>query len=375
MKIVILGPAHPLRGGIADFNEALCRSFLEDGQDCRIVSFSYQYPDFLFPGTSQYTSSAPPADLDIQARLHSLNPISWVSTAISIIHSQPDFVIVRYWLPFMAPALGSVCRMLKRKNIRVIAIADNILPHEKRMGDRVLTRYFTKSCDAFVAMSATVLEDLKIFTQKPSSFLPHPVYDIFGEKVSSPIARNHLRLDPNLPLILFFGFIRAYKGLDLLLEAMAVEKLKNSGVKLLLAGEFYEDRDKYDKLIDRLGIRENIIFHTEYIPKEEVKYFFCAANLIVQPYRSATQSGITQIAYHFEKPMLVTRVGGLSEIVKDGLVGYVTPTDPVAIAAAVSDFFENNREEKFVQSVVREKERFTWSAMVKGIKELYEAIR
>ncbi len=375
MKVVIIGPAHPLRGGIADFNEALAKAFQDEGTEVSIYSFCYQYPSFLFPGTSQFTKDAEPAHLNIRSTIHSLNPISWKKTASKIIQEKPDLVLVRYWLPFMAPALGTICRILRRKGFSVIAITDNVLPHEKRPGDKQLTNYFLRSCKGFVAMSRSVMEDVKRFIPNASAvFLPHPIYNIFGEIVSKDSARKKLGIELNEKVILFFGFIRAYKGLDLLFDAMADTRLKDLNVKLIVAGEFYEDQKKYFDQIDRLDIRERVLFHTAYIPKEEVKYYFCASDMVVQPYRDATQSGITQIAYHFEKPMLVTNVGGLPEIVSDGLIGYVTETNAKSIADGIFEFYSLNKEVEFSRNVKSEKERFTWATFIRGIKKLYESI-
>jgi D-inositol-3-phosphate glycosyltransferase len=373
LKNCILGPAFPLRGGIANFNEALCRAFNQAGIASHLISFSLQYPGFLFPGSSQFESGAGPDDLKIEVLVNSVNPITWFKTALSIRKQQPDYVVVRYWLPFMAPCLGTIARLIKYKTaIKIIAIADNIVPHEKRAGDKLLTKYFIKPCDAFVVMSKAVMGDLKGFSPlKPVVFIPHPVYDIFGSKVSKSAARGHLKIKQEDRLILFFGFIRHYKGLDLLLKAMAEPMVKALGIKLIVAGEFYEDANPYNKLINDLELQDRVILHTHYIPKEDVKYYFCAADLIAQPYHTATQSGVTQIAYHFERPMLVTNVGGLAEIVPDGKVGYVTEKDSKAIGEALSDFYNNDREVPFSSFTATEKKKFSWENMVMGIQDLF----
>jgi D-inositol-3-phosphate glycosyltransferase len=264
---------------------------------------------------------------------------------------------------------------LLRKVCPVIAITDNVIPHEKKPGDKALTAYFVKSCDGFVAMSRSVLDDLSAFTTNPNKvFLPHPLYDIFGEPVSKADACKHLNLDAGKAYLLFFGFIRRYKGLDYLLEAMADARLRKMDVTLLVAGEYYEDSAPYLEIIKKHQLEKNVLLHTQYIPQEEVKYYFCAADLIVQPYRSATQSGVTQIAYHFEKPMLVTNVGGLAEIVPHGKVGYVTPPEPGAIADSVADFYSKNRSAEFVVNLKEEKKRFYWSAFVSGVLALYNKL-
>ncbi len=375
MKVVILGPAHPLRGGIADFNEALANSIQQDGHSVSIYSFSYQYPSFLFPGTSQFTDSHPPAGLTIHPTLNSINPFSWISTANKISREKPDFVVIRFWLPFMGPSLGTVAKILRRRKIKVIAITDNVIPHEKRPGDYALTKYFINNCDAFITMSRSVLNDLEKFTSTGHKvFIPHPVYNIFGSPVSKTEARAKLKLGENDKIILFFGFIRPYKGLNLLLDAMNDQRVKERNIKLLIAGEFYEDKAPYIERINRME-KDSVTLYSDFIDKSEVKNYFCAADIVVQPYLTATQSGITQIAYHFGRPMLVTNVGGLAEIVPDGRVGYVTEKNPAAIASALIDFYDNKRETVFAQNAESDKGKFSWTSFTQGLKKLYEQIR
>ena len=375
LKAIIVGPAFPLRGGIANFNEALCRGMNAEGIDTKIISFSLQYPGFLFPGKTQFDTGKGPQDIAIETKINSINPFNWLKVAGQIKKEKPDLVIFRYWLPFMGPCLGTIAKRIKKGTaIKVIAITDNVIPHEKRSGDRAFTSYFIRQCDGFIAMSQSVLNDLKEFTSGKSSFLPHPIYDIFGEKLDKKEALSHLKLDPNDKHMLFFGFIRKYKGLDLLLEAMADERIRKMNIKLIVAGEYYEDAGPYNEIIKKNGLEKNIILKTEYIPSEEVRYYFCAADMVAQPYRSATQSGVTQIAYHFERPMLVTNVGGLSEIVPDKKVGYVTEINPKAIADAIVDFYSNNKEEEFTRNTIVEKQRFLWSTFVKGLQDLYKQL-
>lgn len=375
-KVIIVGPAFPLRGGIANFNEALCRAMGKAGKDSKIISFSLQYPNFLFPGKTQFDSGKGPQDIAIETRINSINPFTWWSVARKIKKEKPDYVIIRYWLPFMGPCLGTIARLVKwGTNIKVIAITDNVIPHEKRIGDSLFTKYFVRSCHGFVAMSQAVLDDLNVFTNSSNkAFLPHPIYDIFGDKQERMSSLRHLNLDLDKKYILFFGFIRKYKGLDLLLEAMADERIKQLGIKLIVAGEFYEDPEPYKQLIENKGISDRVVLRTEYIESEEVKHYFSAANIVAQPYRTATQSGVTQIAYHFEKPMLVTNVGGLPEIVPNNKVGYVTAIDPVSVADAIVDYFSNNREELFTQNTIAEKKRFEWRTFVDGVDQLFKKI-
>lgn len=376
MKVVIIGPAFPLRGGIADFNEALAIALQNDGNEVIIYSFYYQYPKILFPGKTQLADGGKPAHLKIKSTLSSVNPFSWRKTASAIVNEKPDLVIVRFWLPFMAPALGTVAKHLRKKNIKVIAITDNVIPHENRIGDSSLTKYFIKNCDAFITMSGSVLKDLEKFTLTDKKvFLPHPIYNIFGERLSKAEARKKFNLPSEERIILFFGFIRKYKGLNLLLDAMADERIKQRNIKLLVAGEFYGDEQMYHDKIKALNIGENIILHTSFIDKQKVRDYFCSADLVVQPYITATQSGITQVAYYFGRPMLVTNVGGLSEIVKDRRVGYVTDVNSKAIADALCDFYDNNREIEFSANVDVDKEKFSWKYFLNGLKKLYESIK
>ena len=376
MKVIIVGPAFPLRGGIANFNESLCREFVKAGHDTQIYSFSLQYPSLLFPGTTQYETGKPPSDISIKTIINSINPFNWINSALKIKKQKPDLVIVRFWIPFMGPCLGTIMRIVKfNTKIKVIAVTDNVIPHEKRFGDSFFTRYFVKSCQGFVAMSKAVLNDLNNFTNNQhKAFIPHPIYDTFGEKVTKHDALQKLKLDPQKHYILFFGFIRQYKGLDLLLKAMADEHIKKLNITLIVAGEFYESPEPYLQLIQKHQLEQHLILNTYYIHSDLVKYYFCAADLIVQPYHTATQSGVTQIAYHFERPMLVTNVGGLAEMVPHQLCGYVADRDPQQIANYIKDFYLESRETEMVKNTIQEKKNFSWKAMVDGILDLYHKI-
>lgn len=370
-KIVIISPVHPLRGGIAALSERLAVELQKGPYEVTNVSFSLQYPSFLFPGKTQYATDPAPPELDIRTWINSVNPINWVLSGLRIRKLKPDLIVVRYWLPFLGPCLGTILRIAKRGKTKVIAITDNVLPHEKRPGDKLLTHYFVGAADAFITMSKSVEEDLRLFTTtKPSRLIPHPVYDNYGTPASKNEACEKLALNPAESHVLFFGFIRDYKGLDLLLQAMAEQRLKAMNVKLIVAGEYYGNQEKYEQLIQQLGLQEQVLLHTDYIPNSAVRYYFGAADLVAQPYKSATQSGISQMAYHFEKPMLVTAVGGLPEIVAHGKAGYVVPVDPKAIADAIVDFFQNNRQQAFQEGVKEEKKRFSWQNLVDGLEEL-----
>ncbi|MCH2080786.1 MAG: glycosyltransferase [Saprospiraceae bacterium] len=375
-KIYILSPAHPLRGGIAASSERLAQALQEAGHEVEMISFSLQYPNFLFPGKTQFTNDPAPANLKIRTLLHSINPLNWWSVGQLLRRELPDLIIVRYWLPFMGPSLGTVLRIAKwNKHTKVIALTDNIIPHEKRPGDRLFTQYFVKAIDGFISMSASVAKGIRTFTMaKPIQETVHPIYDNYGALVSRAEALTKLDLPKGGRYLLFFGFIRAYKGLDLLLKAFAKSEVRKLGLKLIVAGEFYSNEEEYQQLIDELGIREALILHTHFISNDEVKYYFGAADLLVQPYRTATQSGISQMAYHFEKPMIVTKVGGLPEIVPDGEAGYVVEVDENAIAAGIVRFFEEEKVAEMTKVVMERKALFSWAAMVRVVEGLYEKI-
>jgi glycosyltransferase involved in cell wall biosynthesis len=370
-NIIIIGPAHPLRGGLASYNERLARQFQNEGHEVTIYTFSLQYPGFLFPGTTQFSSEPKPNDLNIQVKINSVNPLNWLSIGTELKNLKPDVIVVRYWLPFMGPALGTILRSVKKnKHTKIICIADNIIPHEKRVGDVPFTRYFVKPIDGFVTMSEKVLGDLKIFAPSaPAQFVPHPLYDNFGEKISKTEARAHLHISEDEFVFLFFGFIRKYKGLDLLLEAVHKLKEKSKNFKVLIAGEFYEDRKQYDELIQQLNINEQLILKTDFIPDSEVKYYLCAADAVVQPYRNATQSGVTPLAYHFEVPMIVTNVGGLPALVPHNKVGVICEPNADAIAATMMQMQEEGIQ-KFLPGLQEEKKKYAWSNITGAILSL-----
>ena len=374
-KVIIIGPAFPFRGGIANFNNALAQEYHNRGDQVTLYSFTLQYPGFLFPGTTQYESGEAPKNLKIKTLINSVNPFNWINVARKINTENPDYVIIRYWLPFMAPCLGTIARLLNKK-IKILAITDNVIPHEKRIGDTLFTRYFVKSCDAFLSLSASVLDDLSKFTNTTyKKFIPHPIYNVFGDKITKAKALENLGLNSEDKHLLFFGFVRKYKGLDLMLKAMADSRIKAMGIKLIIAGEFYNDKTKYTDMITNLGIEDNIIMKSDFIPAEKVKDYFCAADMITQTYRTATQSGVTQIAYSFDRPMLVTDVGGLAEIVPNNKVGYVTSQNPIAIADVIIDFYTNNKEEEFSDNTSLEKKRFSWKFFIEGLDELMDSVK
>jgi glycosyltransferase involved in cell wall biosynthesis len=374
MKVVIIGPAYPLRGGLATFDQRLCRALQEEGYDAEIYSFSLQYPSFLFPGTNQFSTDPPPGGIVIHSVINSVNPLNWIRTGRRLRKASPDLIIVRYWLPFMGPALGTILRRVRKNRVtKIIAITDNVLPHEKRPGDRAFTRYFLKSCDAFVTMSDKVLTDLRKFEKdKPAQKVVHPLYDNFGDPVPQAESRQWLNqryglgIHPSEKILLFFGFIRKYKGLDILFRAMAEPVLKNSGIRLLVAGEFYEDASLYTKLVQELGIAGQLILRTDFIPDSEVPFYICAADALVQPYRNATQSGVTPLAYHFEKPMIVSNVGSLASHVIHEQTGLVADPEPAALAGAIGRFYELG-EDYFIPHLRHEKKKYSWKNLINTI--------
>jgi glycosyltransferase involved in cell wall biosynthesis len=382
-KVIILGAAHPFRGGIATFNERMARAFQDQGYDVSIYNFSLQYPSFLFPGKTQYSSDPPPTGLKIYSKINSVNPLNWIKTGRELKRLRPDLVIAKFWIPLMGPALGTILRIIRsNRHTRIISIIDNAIPHEKRPGDYQFTKYFFGACDGFITMSDKVMTDLRSMEKKKPAFLTyHPLYDNFGDAVAKDVARTQLqeRFGTDLQeqfLLLFFGFIRKYKGLDLLFEAMHIIKTRHpqvKGLKLLVAGEFYEDQKYYDDLIDKLGIADMLVLNTNFIADQEVKLYFCAADVVIQPYRNATQSGVTPLAYHFEKPMIVTRVGALPDYVPDHKVGLVAEPDPASIAAAILEYRQLG-ESYFIPHLRAEKQKYTWDKLVESITELAQIV-
>lgn len=376
-KIILLGTTWPFRsGGIATFNERLTRALIDNGDEVINYTFSLQYPSFLFPGKTQLSDQPAPEGLDIRIKVNSVNPFNWLSVGREIRRLKPDLLLVRYWIPFMAPSLGTISRIARRNNhTKVIAIADNVIPHEKHLIDNLLTHYFTDSCNGFITMSRAVLSDLKQFRPlAPMVYTPHPLYDIFGSIVPREEALKQLNLSADFRYLLFFGFIRDYKGLDWLLEAFGDQKLRRFPVKLIIAGEFYTSSEKYLQIIRNKNLADHVILRTDFIPDHDVANYFGAADMIVQPYKSATQSGVTQIAFHYNKPMLVTDVGGLGEIIPHGKVGYVVKPGPEAITEAIFDFYSNDRNDFFTGNVISEKEKFSWGTMVETIEIVFDKI-
>jgi glycosyltransferase involved in cell wall biosynthesis len=373
-SLVIIGPAWPLRGGLAAFDEQLARTFSSRDISTRIETFSLQYPSLLFPGKTQYTDQPAPTDVTIHAGIHSMNPLNWLIMGWKLKKEKPSLIIVRYWIPFLAPCLGTICRIARlNKHTKVICIVDNMIPHEKRFADKLLSSFFVKSVDGFITMSEKVAKDVRSFSTKPIQLSPHPIFNHFGTSINKEEARIKLGLDIQEKVILFFGFIRQYKGLDLLLNAMASEAIKEAKIKLMVVGEFYEDAQPYYDMIASLGISDRVILHNEFVADAEVKNYVCAADFIIQPYRNATQSGVTPLAYHFEKPMLVTNVGALPDTVPDGKVGVVVEPNATAIAEGILKLYSMGVAH-FIPYVQAEKQKYSWESMATNFLHLFQKI-
>jgi len=373
MRIIIVGTAFPYRGGLAAYNERLAREYVKQGNEVEIITFSLQYPAFLFPGKSQLSNEVAPNDLKINRMIHSMSPVNWIKVGRKIKEKSPDIVIFSYWMAFMAPCYGTIARNARSSKTKIVGLIHNMIPHEPTILDKLFPRYFVKSMDGFVSMAESVSTDIKSFDSddKPKVVSPHPIYDHYGSALTKKEAAMKLGLHEQKNYILFFGFIRHYKGLDLLLEAFADERLRQFPVRLIIAGEFYENPQPYLESIIRLKLEGLVELRTGFIPDNEVRNYFSLADIIAQPYRTATQSGVSQIAYHFETPMLVTNVGGLAEIIPDGKVGYVVGVDPKQIADALVDFFANQRSEKMIENIKIEKQKFLWSRMTDAINGLF----
>lgn len=369
MKFLLIGPAFPLRGGIANFNTALYNEIVKKKHEAVIYSFSLQYPNILFPGKSQFEEGKKPEGLFVKSVINSVNPLNWFKVAKQIIKEDPDYILVQFWMPFFAPSLGTILRRVKRKSkAKIITVSHNFFPHEKRIGDTQFLKYYSKVSNNYIALSRSVKQDIENFQDGAKVvFSPHPIYNIFGEKVTKEESRNKLKVDPNTKLILFFGIIRAYKGLELLIES--IKEMKSKDVKVIVAGEFYEDKQPYIDLINKYNLNDQFIILDQFVKSEDIKYYFCASDIVVQPYLSATQSGVTQIAYHFERPMLVTNVGGLAEIVPHNKAGYVCEKDSKEIAVALNEYFDKDKEEEFTKFVAEYKENFSWSKLFQSIIE------
>ena len=377
MNIVILGTAYPFRGGLATFNERLARQLQAEGHTVEVITFTLQYPSFLFPGKTQYSTEKAPTDLRISQQVHSCNPFNWIKVGHRIRKMQPDMLITCYWMAFFAPCYGMIQRIVQRNGkTRCIALVHNMIAHEPSILDKLFAPFFVRHTDGFVALSESVVQDINRFDHgtKPKTSYPHPIYDHYGDQMSKEEACQALHLNPENQYMLFFGLVRAYKGLDLLLDAFGTVKDQLPNLQLIIAGEFYEDEDKYRAQIANNGLTDRVIIKNEFIADADLRKYFGAADLIVQPYKSATQSGVTQVAFHFEKPMLVTNVGGLGEIVHDHKMGYAVEPNADAIAAALTDYYTHNRQPDYTSYLIKEKDKYSWSRLAESFVTIYNNI-
>ena len=374
----LVGPAWPFRGGIAHFGLATARALAARGHEVRAVTFRRQYPERLFPGTSQFDDGPPPADRPRAPRLlDPLDPRTWFRAARHVAGNQTEVAVLMVWMPFFAPMLGVIARRLRTRGVTVLAVVHNAVPHERRLGDRPLTRWMLRACDGLLAMSDDVAGDVRqLAPSVPLAVVPHPVYDGFGEPVGKAEARAALALPvpagdggASGPVFLFFGFIRRYKGLHVLLDAWPAVVRQRPGAVLVVAGEFYADEDALRAHAQALG--PSVRLDAAYIPDDRVGTYFSAADAVVQPYLSATQSGVAQIAFHYGRPVITTDVGGLAEVVPDGRAGLVVPPDdPAALADAMVRFAEDDLGPALEAGVARERRRYTWDRLAEALETL-----
>ncbi len=377
MKITILGPAHPYRGGLAAIMQSVAREYQKRGDKVDIRTFKLQYPEFLFPGKSQTLDTPPPSDLDIVRCVNTVNPFNWLRLGLKIRRERPDILFLKYWTPFMAPCFGTIAYLARGNgHTKVICQIDNVEPHEHHVIDKPCNKYFLNSVDGFIYMSDQVGNELREYTDAEALFSPHPMFDNLGQRVDREQACAALGLDERDQYALFFGLIRDYKGLDMLLEAWA--NMRDAGAtkgrKLIVAGEFYTSREKYIEQIERLGIGDEIILHDHFIDDRDVANYFSLSDFIVLPYHTATQSGVTQIAYNFCTPMIVTKVGGLPEIVPHDEVGLVCEPTVEGVEQAMLMIWTSGTVERFSENIIEERKRFSWEAMCDRITELYHKL-
>ncbi len=372
MKIIIVSTAYPLRGGIAHYI-ALLGEALSKRHEVHTITFRRQYPSFLFPGKTQEESGEGIHAAPAPQLVDSINPFNWIAVGRSLRKQQPDLVIFKYWLPFFGPCFGTIARWVKRgTRTKVLFICDNIIPHEHRPFDVAFTRYAFRPVDYFIVQSRAVEQQLKEFWPGATyRLVPHPVYNIFGNPMDKQEARRALGI-PGARVLLFFGYVRAYKGLQVLIRAIA-SLPPEMDVRLMVVGEFYDDEQKYRTLVRELDVEDRIIFNSDYVANDKVGRYFSASDAVVLPYISATQSGIAQIAYNFDKPVIATDVGGLAEVIIDGKTGYVVPPEDASrLAAAIKKFYDEGQEAEFAARVRQEKSKYSWDNMVASIEELVQ---
>ncbi len=366
-KTIIIGPAHPYRGGISDTNESLCTALNNCGVNSSIITFKLQYPKFLFPGKTQFRKNKQShKPLKIERLINTVNPINWILVARKINKLNPDLVIVRYWLSFLAPCLGTIARLIN-KNTKLIALCDNIKPHENRLGDKLFTNYFLNSFNGFITMSDKVRAELLLFSIKPQLTYPHPINSNLEGGIDKITAKKHLKLNPQKNYILFFGLVRKYKGLDLTLKAIQLISEQLPNTDLIIAGEFYDNKDSYISYISTNHLTDRVHIIDHFIEDKELKFYFSACDIISLTYNSASQSGIAPMAMHFNRPILATNVGGLPEVVKNFKTGYLCNKDPQEIANCLLDFFQKNRFKEFSKNIKHDKKSYSWDVFARKI--------
>lgn len=359
-KVCLVGPVYPYRGGIAHFTSLLAKEFAKD-HEVLVVSFTRLYPSFLFPGKTQFDESETRFTTESKRVIDSLNPISFWRAARLIARFGPDLVVFQWWQPFLAFVCATIAHFVRRSSsARIVYLCHNVLPHDPSPVNRLLIRIgFSQVC-RFVVQSREDRQNLlSIKANAKVALQPHPIYDVFNVgRYTRESAREELGVDGRV--LLFFGYVRPYKGLDILIEAFAksLERLEST---LLIVGEYYENKAAYVTRIENLGAADRVVIVDRYVANEEVEKYFAACDLVVLPYRSATQSGIVQVAYGFNKPVIVTAVGGLPDVVKDGVTGYVVPpNDPDALSLAITRFFDEKKAGEMGRQIAVEKDRFSW---------------
>lgn len=371
MKIAMIGPVHPYKGGIAHYTDLLCRALREDGNEVQLYTFKFQYPKLLYKKPQKDMKSSGFGTNDADFCIHTLNPFNWIKVAGRIKKQKPELIILQWWHPYFAPCFWSICKLLRRE--KILFVCHNVFPHERFPLDRLLTKWTLGCGRYFITQSKMDARDLlSVKHDAVYRVTPHPTYGMFCKQgMSMQKAREQLQIDQGQRVLLFFGFVRKYKGLQYLLEAMKLLKERDFKVQLWVVGDFGEDKDEYVEQIRRFKIEDQVQMVEGYVPDDEVEKYFAASDLVVLPYLSATQSGIVQIAFGFEKPVLVTEVGGLPDVVTNGKTGYVVePQSAEMIAEAIMDYYINNRREAFVSQIEKEKDRFSWKTFVDTMMEM-----
>jgi len=374
MKIAFLSPFYPYRGGIAQFGDSLYLA-LSKIAEVKAFSFKRQYPKLLFPGTTQFTiENDKKQEFEVARTLDSINPLSYGKTAREIIKYKPDFLLLPYWMPFFAPSLGWVCKKVQKSGIKVISILHNVIPHEPRTGDLALTKFFIRHSDAYILLSESNKNEM-LELRPDAKFIIHslPFHDHYTPRISEHDAREKLNLPQDKKILIYFGFIRDYKGLDLLIESM---RYLDDDYRLLIVGEVYGEFTKYQQLIDKYDLSHRIVKFIKYVPDSDIPIYFSAADVCVLTYKSATQSGIVGISYQFDVPVIVTDVGGFKELVDENKTGLLVKNlDPVEISNAIKKYFAENLKEKFIPNIAAVREKHSWLGLAKDVVSLYTSLK